>query len=59
MGLPGGDLLQNGVSDHTDRIWRYVHPESSYRWPAISRLLIPRAYIETTFSSKPWKPHWY
>src|SRR3954468_16112251 len=34
-------------------------PYSSRRWPAISRVLIPRAYIETILSSKPGKRRWY
>src|SRR4051795_1523498 len=34
-------------------------PYSSRRWPAISRVLIPRAYIETILSSKPGNRRWY
>src|SRR5690242_2401469 len=34
-------------------------PYSSRRWPAISRVLMPRAYIETILSSKPGKRRWY
>src|SRR3954471_7290213 len=34
-------------------------PYSSRRWPTISRVLMPRAYIETILSSKPGKRRWY
>src|SRR5215217_6089502 len=34
-------------------------PYSSCRWPWISRVLMPRAYIETILSSKPGKRRWY
>src|SRR4051812_11474544 len=34
-------------------------PYSSRRWPAISRVLIPRAYIEMILSSNPGNRRWY
>src|SRR5216684_9251793 len=34
-------------------------PERSRRCPTISRVLMPRAYIEMIFSSNPGKRRWY
>src|SRR3954463_12697681 len=34
-------------------------PYSSPTWATISRVLMPRAYIETILSSKPGKRRWY
>ena len=51
--LPFGDLLEDSVRDRTDEISGDVDPIEIAQWPWISRTLMPRAYIETIFSSKP------
>jgi hypothetical protein len=63
--LPFGDFVQHGIGHRTDEIGRGVDavefaqmtlPKRVHaRVAQISRTLIPRAYMETIFSSKPGK----
>ena len=52
-GLPGGDLARIASVTALIRSGETSMPYSSRRWPTISRVLMPRAYIEITLSSKP------
>src|SRR5206468_11715796 len=58
-GLPGRDLLQHRVSDRADQVGRDVDAIELAQWPTISRVLIPRAYIEMILSSNPGNRRWY
>ncbi|MDR7156679.1 hypothetical protein J2W40_003524 [Sphingobium xenophagum] len=50
--LPDGDFIEHRVRQRADEIGRHI---DAVRCPVISRVLMPRAYIDTIFSSKPGK----
>ena len=53
--LPGGDLVEHGVRDRADQIGRHLDPVKLLQVPRDLRVLMPRAYIDTIFSSNPGK----
>jgi hypothetical protein len=57
--LPGGNFLDHGIGDGRYQIRRDVDAIKLPQMPVISRVLMPRAYIEIILSSKPGKRRWY
>jgi hypothetical protein len=55
--LPGRNLVENRVGDGADESGRNLDAvelaQTPPRCPTISRVLMPRAYIDTILSSKP------
>jgi hypothetical protein len=57
--LSGRQFLEHGVCDSADQVGRDIDAIEFMDMTAISRVLIPRAYIEMILSSKSGNRRWY